>query len=104
MSLLTVDALADAILKTRAERSLRFFLEHIAWPVIEPQTVFHGGWHIDAMCDHAAALVNNQIRNLLITVPPRHTKSIIASVAHAVVGVDGCTPNCGSCMRASRGL
>jgi predicted phage terminase large subunit-like protein len=78
---LTVQTVQDAITKTRAERSLRYYLEHVAWPVIEPQTEFRGGWHIDAMCDHSAALVDNQIRNLLITVPPRHTKSIIASVA-----------------------
>jgi predicted phage terminase large subunit-like protein len=81
MALLTVDAIKDAVMKAKAERSLRYYLEHIAWPVIEPRTDFRGGWHIDAMCDHAAALVDNKIRNLLITVPPRHTKSIIASVA-----------------------
>jgi predicted phage terminase large subunit-like protein len=81
MALLTVDAVREAVNKTRSERSLRYYLEHVAWPVIEPQTQFYGSWHIDAMCDHCAALIDHQIRNLLITVPPRHTKSIIASVA-----------------------
>jgi predicted phage terminase large subunit-like protein len=81
MALLTVKTIAEAVTKTKAERNLRYYLEHVCWPVIEPQTEFKGGWHIDAMCEHCAALVDNQIRNLLITVPPRHTKSIIASVA-----------------------
>jgi predicted phage terminase large subunit-like protein len=81
MALLTVESVREAVHKTKSERSLRYYLEHITWPVIEPQTQFRGGWHIDAMCDHCAALIDNKIRNLLITVPPRHTKSIIASVA-----------------------
>ena len=38
------------------------------------------------MCDHCAALVDNQIRNLLITVPPRHTKSSLPQCRDAVVG------------------
>ena len=81
MALLTVNAINDAVVKTKSERSLRYYLEHIAWPTIEPQTHFHGGWHIDAMCDHGQALIDNQIRNLLVTVPPRHTKSHHRQVA-----------------------
>ena len=40
MALLTVDAVKDAVAKTKVERSLRYYLEHIVWPVIEPQTEF----------------------------------------------------------------
>jgi len=81
MAKLTVAAVDDALVKTKAERKLRYYLEHIAWPVIEPLTTFRPGWHLDAMCDHAQALSESKIRNLLVTIAPRHTKSIVMSVA-----------------------
>lgn len=59
--------------------SLRRFTES-AWHLIEPGTVFIPNWHIDAICEHLEAAVAGQIRNLLITMPPRHMKSIGASV------------------------
>ena len=60
--------------------SLRQFVE-LAWPIIEPANPFVGGFHIDAICEHLEAVTRREIRNLLITVPPRHSKSICASVA-----------------------
>lgn len=51
-----------------------------AWSVIEPGTPYLHNWHIDAICEHLEALVHGQIRNLLITMPPRHMKSICSSV------------------------
>lgn len=74
------DALSD-IRAERSRRSLRYYLEHVTWPVVEPETPFVTGYHIDAMCEHLEAVTRRQIRNLLITVPPRHTKSITTSVA-----------------------
>lgn len=65
----------------QAHRHLRDYLRLICWPVIEPQTKFVGGWHIDGICDHLEAVKRRLIRNLLITVPPRHTKSITMSIA-----------------------
>src|ERR1017187_6451004 len=62
----------------RARRSLRTFIE-AAWPIVEP-TPFVPGWHIDAVCEHLEAVTRGDIRNLLITIPPRHTKSTIVSV------------------------
>jgi predicted phage terminase large subunit-like protein len=41
---------------------------------------FVPGWHIDAVTDHLEAVSRGQIRNLLITIPPRHTKSTLVSV------------------------
>ena len=78
---LTVAAAEAAVTKTRCERSLRFYLEHSVWPVIEPETPFKAGWHLDAMADHCQATVRGEIRNLLVTVPPRHSKSITISIA-----------------------
>ncbi len=78
MLMTTSRAAVDAELATR---SLRDYLELICWPVVEPATPFVGGFHIDAICEHLEAVSRREIRNLLITVPPRHTKSLCASVA-----------------------
>jgi predicted phage terminase large subunit-like protein len=75
---------ATGLSPTRVElvrRSLRDFIRFIVWPVAEPATPFVGGFHIDAICEHLEAVTRRQIRDLLITVPPRHTKSLCTSVA-----------------------
>ena len=51
-----------------------------AWNVVEPSTPFVPNWHIDAICEHLQAVVNGDIRFLMINVPPRHCKSRLASV------------------------
>ncbi len=65
----------------KARRRLRDYVRLICWPVIEPSTPYVGGWHIDAICEHLEAVTTRMIRNLLITVPPRHTKSICTSIS-----------------------
>ena len=62
-----------------------------AWPLIEPQPYVHG-WHLDALCQHLQAVTETAaatddcptdtppIRNLLINVPPRTSKSLVTSV------------------------
>jgi predicted phage terminase large subunit-like protein len=62
----------------RARRSLRIFIS-AAWPLVEP-VVFVPGFHIDAVAEHLEAVTRGQILKLLITFPPRHTKSTIVSV------------------------
>jgi hypothetical protein len=62
-----------------AERRLRHFVRE-AWGVIEPFTIFKANWHIDAICDHLEAVEAGQIRNLLVTMPPRMMKSLTISV------------------------
>jgi predicted phage terminase large subunit-like protein len=52
----------------------------LAWPILHPDTQFVDGFHIQAICDHLAALKAGQIKNLLITVAPRHTKSVLVSI------------------------
>ena len=56
-----------------AELHLRDYLEFVVWPILEPATPFVGGWPIDAMCEHLEAVTDEEIRHLLITIPPRHT-------------------------------
>src|SRR5258706_16154955 len=50
------------------------------WHVVEPATTYVHGWHIDAICEHLEALTRREIRNLIVTVPPRHSKSLLCSV------------------------
>lgn len=69
---------ADAIERKPSMR-LRQFVEH-GWKVLEPGTKFRPGWHIDAICEHLEAVSAGQIRDLLITIPPGHMKSLIVSV------------------------
>ena len=51
-----------------------------AWHVVEPGKEFKGGWHIDAICDHLTYVSLGDIDDLVINIPPRHTKSIIVAV------------------------
>lgn len=66
-----------------SQRSLRHFVKN-SWKVIEPATKFKNNWHIDAICDHLEAVIRNQIKHLLINVPPRTCKSSTISVAFPV--------------------
>ena len=51
-----------------------------AWPVVEPGSAFVRGFHIEAICEQLEALARGEISRLLINVPPRHGKSLLASV------------------------
>ena len=59
--------------------SLREFTAK-AFPIVEPGTPYIPNWHIDAICEHLEALIDGDIRNLLINIPPRHMKSLCSSV------------------------
>lgn len=51
-----------------------------AWPALDPADYLHN-WHIDAICQHLQAVTFGDIKRLLITIPPRGAKSLIAAVA-----------------------
>lgn len=67
----------DLIKGEKSRRSLQEFIKTF-WHVIEPATPYVHNWHIDAFCDHLTSL--DQIRNLLINVPPGTSKSLVFSV------------------------
>lgn len=73
------DWLIRELTAEQARRSLREFVRQ-AWHVVEPETPFVDGWVIGAMCEHLQALVEGQIRDLIINIPPRHMKSLLTSV------------------------
>lgn len=62
-----------------AEESLAEFTRQ-AWPVIRPGTPLIWEKHMDAICIHLQAVTEKQIRNLIITLPPGCTKSILCGV------------------------
>lgn len=69
----------DRRLAARAKDHLPDFVR-AAWHVVEPSTPLAWGWHLDAICEHLEAVSRGDIKNLLITVPPGCTKSIIVAV------------------------
>ncbi len=49
---------------------------------IDPGTTYLHNWHIEAICYHLQLCFEGKVNRLIITIPPRHLKSIIASVAY----------------------
>ncbi len=74
-----VDLDLDEILAELSARSLRDFVPE-AWRILEPSTPFQGNWHIDVICEHLEAQTRGELRNLIINIPPRHTKSRTVNV------------------------
>lgn len=69
----------DEVLADLCSRSLRDYVPE-AWRILEPATPFQGNWHIDVICEHLEAQTRGEIRNLIINIPPRHTKSRTVNV------------------------
>lgn len=61
------------------EESLYTFLK-TGWRFIDPAP-WKDGWAVDAICEHLQAVVDGQIKKLLINCPPRIGKSNTVSVA-----------------------
>ncbi len=64
----------------KMRRSLKEFTMN-SWQTIEAGRQFHDNWHIDAVSEHLQAVVEGDIKRLIINVPPRHMKSISVAVA-----------------------
>lgn len=61
------------------EESLYLFLTN-AWRYIDASP-WRDGWPIEAVAEHLQAVVDGDIKRLIINIPPRHGKSTITSVA-----------------------
>lgn len=73
-----VPVTSECVADERVRRNMREFVP-LVWNIVDPDP-FVPGWHIDAMCDHLQAVGRRQIGNLIINIPPRFSKSLIASV------------------------
>jgi len=61
------------------KRSLNSFTK-ASWSTIENAIPFQNNWHIDAINDHLQAVVDGDIKRLIINIPPRHMKSLSTAV------------------------
>jgi len=50
------------------------------WPILEPDVRIVWGWYLDEICRHLEAVTDGLIRDLVINIPPRFSKSTLASV------------------------
>jgi len=65
-----------------AEIMTRDFRQFIAgaWHVVEPGKEYAPNWHIDAIAEHLMYVSLGDIDDLVINIPPRHTKSLTCAV------------------------
>ena len=62
-------------------RDLTSFI-HRTFQTVSPGTPYLHNWHIEAIAYHLERCYRGEINRLIITLPPRHLKSIAASVAY----------------------
>ena len=69
-----------AVLNVALRHDLATFIHRTFQTVALGQT-FYPGWHIHAIAWHLEQAADGNIKRLLITLPPRHLKSLSTSVA-----------------------
>lgn len=69
----------EQIQREKLTRSLSRFVAE-AWPIIEPGRTYSDNWHIGYLCEHLEAITHGELRRLIINIPPRSMKSLLASV------------------------
>lgn len=79
--MLTPSAAAAELLLRRTLKGDLHSFARAAWPYMEGGHEFVDGWHIGAISEHLEAVVNGQIKYLLINMPPRSMKSTLVGVA-----------------------
>lgn len=73
------EAAAELLRREATKDKLHTFLAE-AWPQFEGGRDFTDGWAIGAVCDHVSAVVHGYIRDLVINIPPRMSKSSVVGV------------------------
>src|ERR1700686_191613 len=68
--------ISRAILAT----DFRAFVDYV-FGLLRPGPPFKPNWHIDAMAHKVSQVASGEVKRLILAVPPRNLKSIIASVA-----------------------
>jgi predicted phage terminase large subunit-like protein len=65
--------------KSLAQDSLAQFVRQ-AWHIVEPATTLVWNWHLDALCEYLEAMADGDVTRLIVNIPPRSGKSLLASV------------------------
>src|SRR5438132_1588911 len=72
--------LSPRVYKEILRLDLGYFAHH-CFCELNPQAVFLPNWHIEVIAAKLAAVRAGKIRRLIINLPPRHLKSLLASIA-----------------------
>lgn len=78
-AMIDVDASLRDLDRVECEESLYHFMRR-SWRHIDPSP-WADGWPVEAVAEHLQAVVDGDIRRLIINIPPRMGKSSITSVA-----------------------
>src|SRR5271170_3138133 len=65
--------------KSLAQDSFAQFVRQ-AWHIVEPATELVWNWHLDALCEYLEAVADGDVTRLIVNLPPRSGKSLLASV------------------------
>ena len=79
----SMSARFDRYAASRLQRENLFFFLWRAFDVLHKERgeAFVPNWHLEAMCWQLECVATGQTRRLLITIPPRHLKTVTTSVA-----------------------
>lgn len=77
------EILQKEILREKAERSQPEFIRQ-AWPILEPAREYVHSMHIDLIGEYLQAVLDREIKRLVINIPPRCLKSKQITVAFPV--------------------
>ncbi len=80
----------DEVLAIAREDFKAFLIK--TFEILNPGHTFKDNWHIDAICHQLALCYLGRTKRLIITLPPRHLKSLCSSIAF-VVWLLGKRPN-----------
>src|SRR5712672_4474929 len=72
--------LSPRVYKEILRLDLGYFAQH-CFCELNPQAAFLPNWHIEVIAAKLAAVREGKIRRLIINLPPRHLKSLLASIA-----------------------
>src|SRR4051794_100398 len=74
------EASLERVLRAILATDFRAFVDYV-FGLLRPGTPFRPNWHIDAMAHKVSQVASGEVKRLIITMPPRNLKSIVASVA-----------------------
>ena len=74
------NASPEQVMRAILATDFRAFVDYV-FGLLRPGIPFRPNWHIDAMAHKVSQVASGEVKRLIITMPPRNLKSIVASVA-----------------------